>query len=69
MWFQRASDVVRRLRAGDVDIGILGNDMYTEFGEVSEVISVVNSYDLNGVSDVVVKLSKRDRCLQAFLGF
>jgi hypothetical protein len=34
VWFQRASDVVRRLRAGDVDLGILGGDMFEEFGEV-----------------------------------
>eukprot|EP00854_Cymbomonas_tetramitiformis_P022167 gene22167-26718_t len=32
VWFQRASDVMRRLRAGDVDIGIVGNDMFVEFG-------------------------------------
>jgi ATP phosphoribosyltransferase len=35
VWFQRASDVVRRLRAEDVDLGILGKDMFTEYGEVT----------------------------------
>lgn len=42
VWFQRASDVVRRLRAGDVDIGILGNDMYTEFGEGDDELIVLH---------------------------
>lgn len=37
VWFQRASDVVRRMRAGDVDLGILGMDMFEEFGEVRKV--------------------------------
>ncbi|GFR51557.1 hypothetical protein Agub_g13977 [Astrephomene gubernaculifera] len=30
VWFQRASDVVRKLRTGDVDLGIVGTDMFTE---------------------------------------
>lgn len=30
MWFQRASDVVRKLQYGDVDLGIVGYDMYCE---------------------------------------
>uniref|UniRef100_A0A7S0WVJ2 ATP phosphoribosyltransferase n=1 Tax=Pyramimonas obovata TaxID=1411642 RepID=A0A7S0WVJ2_9CHLO len=42
VWFQRASDVVRRLRAGDVDIGILGNDMFTEFGEGDDDLIVLH---------------------------
>jgi ATP phosphoribosyltransferase len=28
VWFQRASDVVRKLRLGDIDLGIVGTDMY-----------------------------------------
>jgi hypothetical protein len=27
VWFQRASDVVRKLRYGDIDLGIVGADM------------------------------------------
>ena len=27
VWLQRASDIVRRIRAGDIDMGILGYDM------------------------------------------
>ena len=30
VWFQRASDVVRKLTYGDVDLGIVGADMYAE---------------------------------------
>lgn len=34
VWFQRASDVVRKIKSGDVDIGIVGYDMVQEYGEV-----------------------------------
>lgn len=34
VWFQRASDVVRKLKSGDVDMGIVGYDMLREYGEV-----------------------------------
>ena len=27
VWFQRATDVVRKLLSGDIDIGIVGYDM------------------------------------------
>jgi ATP phosphoribosyltransferase len=30
VWFQRASDVVRKLRYGDIDLGIVGADMFAE---------------------------------------
>ncbi|OAE27804.1 hypothetical protein AXG93_1468s1020 [Marchantia polymorpha subsp. ruderalis] len=33
VWFQRESDVVRKLRSGDVDMGIVGYDVVAEFGE------------------------------------
>jgi hypothetical protein len=33
VWFQRASDVVRKLMYGDVDIGIVGYDMLAEIGD------------------------------------
>jgi len=42
VWFQRASDVVRRLRAEDVDIGILGKDMFTEYGEGDDELLVLH---------------------------
>lgn len=35
VWFQRASDCVRKLISGDVDMGIVGYDMVQEYGEVS----------------------------------
>lgn len=33
VWFQRASDVVRKLVYGDVDLGIVGLDMVSEIGD------------------------------------
>ena len=33
VWFQRASDVVRKLMYGDVDIGIVGYDMFVEIAD------------------------------------
>ena len=33
VWFQRASDVVRKLMYGDVDIGIVGYDMFAEIAD------------------------------------
>ena len=37
MWFQRASDCVRKLISGDVDMAIVGYDMVKEFGKVRTV--------------------------------
>jgi hypothetical protein len=36
VWYQRASDVVRKLRLGDIDLGIVGYDMFSEIGEGDE---------------------------------
>lgn len=33
VWFQRASDVVRKLRYGDIDLGIVGADMFAELAD------------------------------------
>ena len=33
VWFQRASDVMRKMRAGDLDLGIVGYDMFVELGQ------------------------------------
>ena len=33
VWFQRASDVVRKLRYGDIDLGIVGTDMFSELAD------------------------------------
>jgi ATP phosphoribosyltransferase len=33
VWFQRATDVVRKLMYGDVDLGIVGYDMLAEIGD------------------------------------
>lgn len=42
VWFQRASDVVRKLRYGDVDIGIVGYDMFCEFAKGDGDLMVVH---------------------------
>jgi ATP phosphoribosyltransferase len=42
VWFQRASDVVRKLRSGDVDMGIVGYDMVREYGKDDEDLIVIH---------------------------
>ncbi|CAM6120140.1 unnamed protein product [Calypogeia fissa] len=42
VWFQRESDVVRKLRTGDIDMGILGYDVLAEFGEDDEDLIIVH---------------------------
>eukprot|EP00239_Pterosperma_sp_CCMP1384_P002244 CAMPEP_0197844708 /NCGR_PEP_ID=MMETSP1438-20131217/1691_1 /TAXON_ID=1461541 /ORGANISM="Pterosperma sp., Strain CCMP1384" /LENGTH=436 /DNA_ID=CAMNT_0043455647 /DNA_START=26 /DNA_END=1336 /DNA_ORIENTATION=- len=44
VWFQRASDVVRRLCTGDLDMGIVGYDMLIEYGmDDPELVVLHNS--------------------------
>ncbi|MEW5308878.1 MAG: hypothetical protein WDW38_000802 [Sanguina aurantia] len=40
VWFQRASDVVRKMGTGDLDLGIVGYDMFSElaFGDSNLVV-------------------------------
>jgi ATP phosphoribosyltransferase len=42
VWFQRASDVMRKLRAGDLDLGIVGFDMFSELGQGDEDLIVIH---------------------------
>jgi ATP phosphoribosyltransferase len=42
VWFQRATDVVRKLLYGDVDIGIVGFDMFSEIADKSSEVLVVH---------------------------
>lgn len=42
VWFQRASDVVRKLRLGDVDLGIVGRDMFEELADGDEDLLIVH---------------------------
>ena len=35
VWFQRPKDIVRKLLAGDLDLGIVGFDTFSEYGLVS----------------------------------
>eukprot|EP00249_Psilotum_nudum_P003054 c16373_g1_i1 orf=238-735(+) len=34
VWFQRENDVMRRIRTGDIDLGIVGYDTACEYGQV-----------------------------------
>lgn len=42
VWYQRASDVVRKLRLGDIDLGIVGYDMFSEIGEDDSDLVIVH---------------------------
>lgn len=42
VWFQRASDVVRKLSYGDMDLGIVGIDMYAELSHDDPDLVIVH---------------------------
>ncbi|CAI9263168.1 unnamed protein product [Lactuca saligna] len=42
VWFQRPKDIVRKLVSGDLDIGIVGLDTVSEYGEGNEDLIVVH---------------------------
>jgi len=42
VWFQRASDVVRKMRLGDIDLGIVGYDMFCEIADGDPDLVVVH---------------------------
>ena len=42
VWFQRASDVVRKLAYGDVDLGIVGYDMLSELAHSNPDLIVLH---------------------------
>lgn len=42
VWFQRATDVVRKLTYGDVDIGFVGHDMVAEIGDGNEELLIIH---------------------------
>ncbi|XP_008783595.1 ATP phosphoribosyltransferase, chloroplastic-like [Phoenix dactylifera] len=42
VWFQRPKDIVRKLRSGDLDIGIVGFDTVSEYGEGNEDLIIVH---------------------------
>jgi ATP phosphoribosyltransferase len=42
VWFQRASDVVRKLRTCDLDLGIVGTDMFAEFAAEDNDLVIVH---------------------------
>uniref|UniRef100_A0A0D9VP82 ATP phosphoribosyltransferase n=1 Tax=Leersia perrieri TaxID=77586 RepID=A0A0D9VP82_9ORYZ len=42
VWFQRPKDIVRKLQSGDLDLGIVGFDIVSEYGEGSDDLVVVH---------------------------
>eukprot|EP00798_Chlamydomonas_sp_ICE-L_P020883 gene20883-27727_t len=42
VWFQRATDVVRKLSQGDLDLGIVGHDMFAELADNDPNLVIVH---------------------------
>ncbi|XP_010276265.1 PREDICTED: ATP phosphoribosyltransferase 1, chloroplastic-like [Nelumbo nucifera] len=42
VWFQRPKDIVRKLLSGDLDLGIVGFDTVSEYGQGSEDLIIVH---------------------------
>ncbi len=42
IWFQRSADIVRKIRDGDVDLGIVGYDNVLEYGGVNGEVVVIH---------------------------
>ncbi|XP_039115347.1 ATP phosphoribosyltransferase 2, chloroplastic-like [Dioscorea cayenensis subsp. rotundata] len=42
VWFQRPKDIVRKLKSGDLDLGIVGLDTVTEHGQGSEDLVLIH---------------------------
>ncbi|KAE9584500.1 hypothetical protein Lal_00021735 [Lupinus albus] len=42
VWFQRPKDIVRKLVSGDLDLGIVGLDTFTEYGQGNEDLIIVH---------------------------
>ncbi|KAJ6853390.1 uncharacterized protein M6B38_250055 [Iris pallida] len=43
VWFQRPKDIVRKLHAGDLDLGIVGLDTFSEYGQENEDLIIVHN--------------------------
>ncbi|KAM0937011.1 putative ATP phosphoribosyltransferase [Dioscorea sansibarensis] len=59
VWFQRPKDIVRKLKSGDLDLGIVGLDTVTEHGQVTFCIVEVRiwfSFMMNSILDIVIYL-------------
>ncbi|XP_072963846.1 ATP phosphoribosyltransferase, chloroplastic-like [Typha angustifolia] len=42
VWFQRPKDIVRKLQSGDLDLGIVGFDTVSEYGQGNEDLVIVH---------------------------
>lgn len=47
VWFQRPKDIVHKLQSGDLDLGIVGFDTVSEYGQVNIVKLCNANYPLN----------------------
>lgn len=47
VWFQRSNDIVRKLLSGDLDLGIVGLDTLSEYGQVRESEGVGGFFPAN----------------------
>lgn len=43
VWFQRPKDIVRKLQSGDLDLGIVGLDTVSEYGQGNEDLVIVHN--------------------------
>uniref|UniRef100_A0A6M2FAX0 ATP phosphoribosyltransferase n=1 Tax=Populus davidiana TaxID=266767 RepID=A0A6M2FAX0_9ROSI len=55
VWFQRPKDIVRKLLSGDLDLGIVGFDTFSEFGLGNEDLIIV--HDALGYGDCRLSLA------------
>ena len=46
VWFQRPKDIVRKLQSGDLDLGIVGFDIVSEYGKVTFWAILLNIFAL-----------------------
>ncbi|CAL4920626.1 unnamed protein product [Urochloa decumbens] len=42
VWFQRPKDIVRKLQSGDLDLGVVGFDTVSEYGQANDDLVVVH---------------------------
>ncbi|KAJ0980817.1 hypothetical protein J5N97_009072 [Dioscorea zingiberensis] len=42
VWFQRPKDIVKKLQSGDLDLGIVGFDTFSEYGQGNEDLMIIH---------------------------
>ncbi|KAH9606028.1 hypothetical protein KSS87_021045, partial [Heliosperma pusillum] len=56
VWFQRPTDVVKKLLSGDLDLGIVGFDILSEYGQVAVTTLTISSICLSFLHLLVLSL-------------